>query len=389
MNLNIERVVQRFRAQFGNPPEVIAGAPGRINIIGEHTDYNDGYVLPMAIERYILVLARNRDDKTLVAYSENREAYAEGDLEHMRRHPRHSWMDYVVGVVRELHHARHTVRGADLFITGDIPMGAGLGSSASLEMAALMAFQALNEFTISPEEMPRLGQRVENDFLELNTGLMDQFIVCNGKAGHALFLDCRSLAHEHVSCSFDDATFALAHTGITRELTRSKYNERVSECMQAVNALNKSLHTKASHLRDFTLDNLEAVREGMDPVIAKRARHVLSEIARTLEACTALRESDAPRLGRLMSASHKSLRHDFEVSSTELDTMCLEGSQIEGCYGGRMMGGGFGGCAVFLVAREAAPAFSQQVLERYQNQTGREGHVILSNAVAGARLYQP
>lgn len=384
MSINIDQARQQFKDRFKFDAELAVRAPGRVNIIGEHTDYNHGYVMPMALERDTVILARRRPDHTLNAFAATLGRAAQTSLDRRSRNPREPWLDYVIGVADELAKLSKPLTGADLMITGNVPIGCGLSSSASLEMAALAMFEALGSFSIDGPDAARLGQRVENQFLGLNSGIMDQFISRMAQAGHALFLDCRSFEFEHVPVAFPDATFVIANTCLARGLTSSKYNERVDECRQAVAILSKTLQHGATHLRDFTLAELSASHALMPDVVYRRARHIISENDRTLRACDAMRRGDAQLLGELMSDSDRSLREDYEVTSPELDAMTRAALALPGCYGARMTGAGFGGCTINLVARDAAPEFSKRLMAEYFNQTGYQGAIITSSPAQGA-----
>ncbi|HIJ66417.1 MAG TPA: galactokinase [Candidatus Hydrogenedentes bacterium] len=385
MSVDLEAARQRFQDHFGGATHLAARAPGRVNIIGEHTDYNEGFVLPMAIERETVILARPREDMTLNACAANFNRAAQSSLEEFARNPGEPWVDYVVGVAREVAALGKPLVGADLMIVGDVPIGAGLSSSASLEMAALVLFERLGGFELAGPEAARLGKRVENDFLGVNSGIMDQFIARMGEAGHALFLDCRSYDYELIPVALHAARFVIADTGVSRGLTASKYNERVAECREAVYAMAGKLGKDAPQLRDFTLPELCECQADMREVVFRRARHVITEDERTQAACRAMRDGDAGRLGALMNESDKSLREDYEVTCPELDAMTAIARSLPGCYGSRMTGAGFGGCTVSLVAHDAIDAFAEQLLRRYRDQTGLEGAVIDSAPAHGAQ----
>lgn len=386
MSIDTASLQQAFCDALGSTPDLVVRAPGRVNIIGEHTDYNHGFVLPMAIERETVIAARRRDDLVLHAIALNLDRLVEVDLRDRRRHASEPWIDYVVGVAEELNKLGKPLTGADIVIQGDVPIGCGLSSSASLEMAALVLFEQLGGFTIDGADAPRLGQRVENEFLGLSSGIMDQFISRMGRAGHALFLDCRSYDYELVPVAFADAVFVIANTGVSRGLTASKYNERVAECVEAVTAIRQKTGKDGTHLRDFALADLEAARDAMPGTPYLRARHVISEDERTREACAAMRRGDAAALGQLMDASHESLRHDYEVTCPELDTMVAIARSLDGCYGARMTGAGFGGCTVNLVRKGSAEAFGSRLMEDYARETGLRGEVIASDPAEGASV---
>ncbi|MEA3364407.1 MAG: galactokinase [Candidatus Hydrogenedentes bacterium] len=384
MSIDRKQAVSKFEGHFGEPPTLAVRAPGRVNIIGEHTDYNHGFVLPMAIERETAILARPIDEGVIRAFAANLDRTAEAPLDRFERNADEPWMDYVVGVARELDGLAKPLRGAEIMIIGDVPVGCGLSSSASLEMAALCLFETLGGFTIEGPEAARLGRRVENEFLGLNTGVMDQFISRFGKAGHVLFLDCRSFDYELVPVSFKDACFVIANTGVSRGLTASKYNERVTQCREAVECMRKKLGKKDTHLRDFRLEDLETSKESLSDVVYRRARHVITENARTEAACEAMRAGDAAELGRLMNASDESLRADYEVTCVELDTMTAIARDLDGCFGSRMTGAGFGGCTVSLVEASRAVQFADDLGRAYTAQTGLRGDIMISVPADGA-----
>lgn len=384
MSLPIHDIKQQFARRFGHAPDVVVRAPGRVNIIGEHTDYNQGFVLPMAIEHETVIAAKRRPGHRLYAFAANLDRYVETDLDHRARNADEPWIDYVVGVADELAVIDLPLAGAELLIAGDVPIACGLSSSASLEMAALCMFEALGGFRVEGAEAPRLGQRVENRFLGLSSGIMDQFISRMGRKGHALFLDCRSYVYELVPVAFASATFVIANTGVARGLTSSKYNERVAQCREAVEGMAKTLGRSGSHLRDFDLDDLTACRSALSDTVFRRARHVISENARTQAACAALRAGDAAMLGDLMNASDASLRDDYEVTCPELDAMTAIARGLPGCHGARMTGAGFGGCTISLVETRAAPAFRERLLADYRQRTGLRGETFLSAPADGA-----
>ena len=389
MSIDIAKAETAFISQFGIEAETIVRAPGRVNIIGEHTDYNHGYVLPMAIEGETVILARRRTDRILNAYAANMKRATQLNLDDRIRNPREPWGDYIIGVADELAKLEKPLVGADLFILGDVPIGCGLSSSASLEMAALTMFEALGHFMLEGAEAPKLGQQVENRFLGLSSGIMDQFISRMGKRDHALFLDCRSLEHELIPVAFSEAVFVISNTCVARGLTSSKYNERVEQCTAAVAGMNAILGKDGSHLRDYALSDLlcceEALKNqtGSDEVF-RRARHVITEDQRTLAACRAMRSGDAETLGMLMNESDQSLRDDYAVTCKELDIMTSSARKLPGCYGARMTGAGFGGCTINLVAREVVSIFTEQLLDQYHYETGLKGTIVVSSPADGA-----
>jgi galactokinase len=384
MSISVAAISELFENRFGSAPEVVVRAPGRVNIIGEHTDYNHGFVLPMAIEREAVIAGRLRTDGKLCARAENLNREATVRLTEGKRNKTEPWIDYIVGVADELIKLNRYPKGADILILGDVPLGCGLSSSAALEMAALCLFEELNGFKMEGPEAARLGQRVENDFLGLKSGIMDQFISRCGKADHGLFLDCRTFEYELIPIAFSNALFVIANTACPRGLTSSKYNERVAQCNEAVAALKEATGSKGTHLRDFKLGDLEACKEKMSDIAFRRARHVITEDDRTKAACAAMRAGDVTELGKLMDASDFSLRDDYEVTSKELDTLTALARLIPGCFGARMTGAGFGGCTINLVAADQADNFCKALMDGYKQATGITGEVILSRPVDGA-----
>ncbi len=388
MSINLEIAKKAFEREFQRAPETIVRAPGRVNIIGEHTDYNHGYVLPMALEQATYILAARRTDCQLRAWAANMDARCVAGLDLRVRRPEAPWMDYVIGVADELAKLGYPLTGADLMIQGDVPVGCGLSSSAALEMAALRMFESLAGFRLDGPGAARLGQRVENHFLGLNTGIMDQFISRCGRAGCALFLDCRTYEYELIPVAFSGAVFIIANTRCARGLTASKYNERVAECAEAVRVLAERTGKGGTHLRDFTLEDLEACREHLPDIPYRRARHVITENMRTLDACAAMRAGDAAALGALMNASGDSLRADYGVTSPELDAMTDAARGLPGCLGARMTGAGFGGCTINLVEECESAGFADALMTQYTRCTGLEGEVFVSRPGDGAAVLE-
>lgn len=384
--MEFQRVKAAFAECFGGEPEIMTQAPGRVNIIGEHTDYNHGFVLPMAIARTTVLAARRRGDRHLNVAAANLGRKAVVSLDERVRNTEEPWVDYIVGVAEELSKLGKPLFGADVVVMGDVPVGCGLSSSAALEMAAVCLFEALGRFQLEGPDAARLGQRVENQFLGLSTGIMDQFISRCAQTGHGLFLDCRSFGYEQIPIAFADALFVISNTCCSRGLTKSKYNERVAECQEAVHVMAETLGKTGTHLRDYSRDDLEAGRSSMSETAYRRARHIITENERTLDACAAMRSGDAVRLGKLMNASGDSLRVDYEVTSPELDAMTEVARALPGCYGARMTGAGFGGCTINLVSAAAAEAFSGKLLDEYRNRTGISGEIILSSPAGGASI---
>jgi galactokinase len=379
------RVVREFEQRFGAPPTLLARAPGRVNLIGDHTDYNDGFVLPMAIDRSVWIALRPRDDRRVVVYSLDFAERAGFDLgaemsSALTGGARKGWIEYVHGVAWSLRDAGYPLgRGWDGVAAGDVPVGAGLSSSAALELATARAFAGLGGLAWEPIAMARLAQRAENEWVGVNCGIMDQLISAAGVAGHALLIDCRSLATRSVHMPSEAAVVVL-DTATRRGLVDSAYNERRAQCEAA------AAFFGVPALRDVDMPAFSARVAELDPLIRKRARHVVTENDRTLAAATALEGGDVERVGRLMDESHASLRDDFEVSRPELDTMVRLARAHDGCYGARMTGAGFGGCAVALVAGSAAQDFVREVTRRYATEVGLQPALYICTASQGASL---
>ncbi|MGC8739025.1 MAG: galactokinase [Candidatus Hydrogenedens sp.] len=382
----LQYLEKQFLHFFNTIPDVIVKAPGRVNIIGEHTDYNHGYVLPMALEQGTYIAGKKRHDSLLNFYALNTNRQSIADINYPSRNPIDPWMDYVMGVSYELKKLGLPLTGIDGVIFGDVPMACGLSSSASLEMAILKLFEAMGNFNLNDVESAKLGQRVENEFLGLKSGIMDQFISRCGKKGHALFLDCRTLKYELTPIDLLEYTFVIANTNCPRGLTGSKYNERVAECNDALDTLNKFYKKSATHLRDFTIEELLQTKNIMHPVSYKRAFHVLSENDRVLFCIEALKNGNISKVGDLLNESDLSLQKNYEVTNQELELMTEIARNIEGCKGARMTGAGFGGCTINLVETKHIENFVKLLIEKYNSLTGRNGSYIISPPSDGARI---
>jgi galactokinase len=370
----------KFRARFGGVPKLYR-APGRVNLIGEHTDYNEGFVMPAAIDFSCWVAAAPRDDGQIVIYSENLGQSVEASIKGDPLYPRHNWSDYAVGVAAILQSAGYRLQGANLFIWGDVPLGAGLSSSAAIEVAVAYALVDLLGQPIDRVRLALLCQRAENEFVGARCGIMDQFVACHGQFGHALLLDCRSLDFR-LLCLPEKVHLVICNTMVKHEHASSEYNLRRSECEEAVRSLAEVLpHIRA--LRDVISEQLTRYQDRLTPVAYKRARHVISENERVLAAASALEKRDMQKFGELMLESHSSLRRDYEASCRELDLMVEIASQQEGVYGARMTGGGFGGCTITLVSAAASSNFRQRVSEAYHAATGLTPDIYVCRASQG------
>ncbi|HTU81438.1 MAG TPA: galactokinase [Candidatus Acidoferrales bacterium] len=360
-----------------------ARAPGRVNLIGEHTDYNDGFVMPVAIALGTEIVSLPRDDRTLVVDSAAYPQPASFDLDGIPRARRNDWADYARGVILELQSAGVALRPANLRVTSDLPRGAGLSSSASFEVALALALLQGARARMEPREIALLCRRAETTGAGVRSGIMDQFAALFCRAGHALLLDTRSLDYEQLPFPHGVAV-VVCNTMTRRSLAAGAYNTRREECERAVRRL-RERNAGVRALRDVTPAGLEARRDDLGEPIYRRARHVVGENARVLEARRALQRGDARRLGALMNASHESLRDDYDVSSRELDAMVDAARACEGVYGARMTGAGFGGCTVNLVAADDVDAFRRNVSERYRAITGIVPEIYDGTPSDGAR----
>jgi galactokinase len=382
----LARAASRFAEHFPGGPPRVAVAPGRVNLIGEHTDYNDGFVLPMAIGRAAVVVFRPRADRVLrvhaVAYGETRDL----GLDALRpgAGAGHDWTAYVAGVAWAFAQEGLPTTGLDLVVDGDVPIGAGLSSSAALELAVARALAAAGGVPWDPVRMARIGQAAENRYVGMNCGIMDQFASAGCERGKALLLDCRSLETRPVPVP-ERAAVVVMDTGARRSLAGSAYNDRRAACERVVAGIGRRRDGLRA-LRDVTAEELEAARASIDPVDFRRASHVVPENRRPVEMAEALVAGDLARAGRLMNDSHASLRDLYEVSSVELDAM-TEAARAQGsCHGARMTGAGFGGCAVALVEAAAVEDFCARVLELYRRRIDLPAALYPCRPEAGARL---
>ena len=383
MNIH-QRLVDQFQKAFHSPPAFIARAPGRVNLLGEHVDYNDGWVLPVAIDRAAYVAVRPRADSlvTLIASDLNERAQFDLTMLAETRETLPAWARYPAGVAWALRQVGRAVQGMEALLTSDVPRGSGLSSSAAVEVAFATAWQQLGDWPLAPMEKARVCQHAENQYVGVNCGLMDQFASACGVAGHALLLDCRTLDWEAVPLP-EGVAVVVADTTVRRELGNSEYNLRRAHCEAAVRILKEPLPT-ISALRDVLPADFNRYSALLLPVVQKRARHVVEECARTRRAVEFLRAGDAAQFGALMNACHASLRDLYEVSCPELDVMVEAAQSIAGCYGARLTGAGFGGCTVNLVEAARAEPFTSELAMRYHRATGKTPEIYVCRAAAGA-----
>jgi galactokinase len=373
-----------FQQAYGSPPEVIVRAPGRVNLIGEHTDYNDGYVLPIAIDRSVLATASMRTDQTVRLQAIDFRSQVSFSLDHIAHaeHQHRRWSNYQRGVALVLQERGFELPGIDAAFTSDVPIAAGLSSSAAVEVAIAVTWQTFAGFELSRPDLALLCQRAENTFVGVNCGIMDQFICALGQENAALLIDCRTLDYKPVPIP-EDLAVVVMDTGKRRGLTDSAYNTRRAECEEGARLLGAHLPGIAA-LRDVSVAQFERYADALPSGVRKRCRHVIGENQRVLDGIAALGRGDAQPFGKLMDASHRSLRDDYEVSCPELDAMVEAAWDAPGVLGARMTGAGFGGCAVALVDRTQAEAFSQQVSAVYEKATGLVPSLYVCRAEAGA-----
>jgi galactokinase len=377
------RILQeQFRELYGQNARVYC-APGRVNLIGEHTDYNDGFVMPVAMDMYTWVATAPREDTQVHVYSRNLSEHAEMDLRDTNLHVLGHWSAYVLGVAASLRQTSQEIRGANLLVEGKVPMGAGLSSSASVEVAAGYALLAASGLSLNPVELAKICQRAENEFAGARCGIMDQMIACCGRANYALMLDCRSLEFQLLPL-FLDAQFVVCNSMVKHDHAASGYNARRADCETATRILAGEIPGVRA-LRDVTLVDLERFSQSLPEVVYRRARHVVSENARVIAARSALERGDPELFGRLMRESHRSLRDNYEVSCPEVDTLVELACELDGVYGSRITGGGFGGCTISLVQSGKVAEFGRVLAQRYEQATGKKSDIYIFQASDGAR----
>jgi galactokinase len=373
---------ETFRTLYGRDARLFR-APGRVNLIGEHTDYNDGFVLPMAIDRETVVAAAPRADRRVRAYAVDFKDEAEFDLDHPGTPRRGKWIDYVEGVAQSLAGRGVKLGGADLAVTSSVPAGSGLSSSAALEVSVGLALASVSGAEVPRVELALAGQEAEHVWVGAMVGIMDQFVSALATRGHALLIDCRSLESSPVYIDTTETAVVVCDTNVRHELASSEYNTRRAECERGVELL-RGVLPKITALRDVSVEEFERYETLLPEPLRRRCRHVVRENARTLDAADALRRGDMLEMGRLMDRSHRSLRDDYEVSCRELDVMVEIAGNFGGVLGARMTGGGFGGSTVNLVRRDVLSDFRETVEREYNRATGRRASVLASEPGDGA-----
>lgn len=381
-----QTLIDLFVERFGMPPTAVAGGPGRVNLIGEHTDYNDGFVLPVALKRDVRIVFRPRADRHVRIYSVEYDGFFEFDLDQTAYDKQTLWANYMQGVVWALLEAGATLTGIDAIVSGNVPKASGLSSSAALEiaMANALLYASHEQETLSGPQVAQIAQRAENQFVGVNCGIMDQFISMLGQENHALLIDCRSLEYELVPMP-ENASLVIGNTKASRSLAGSAYNQRRKQCEEGVAILQRVL-PEIQALRDVSSAQLEEHKALLSPVVYRRCRHVITENERVMQTIAALRRGDLREVGRLMNASHDSLRDDYEVSSEALDIMVEAMRSTPGCYGARLTGAGFGGCTVALVEPGNEQTIADAIYEQYPKATNIWPEVYTTHAGSGATV---
>ena len=372
MDNTLYLLIASYGSWFNEVPTHVASAPGRVNLIGEHTDYNEGFVLPMAIEKRTYAMARTMYGDLVRVRSvgfENLEEFTIGDLIQKKQAKKGVWSDYVMGVANEFVKGGYKINGFWALFKGFVPIGSGLSSSAALEVASALLIGALFDSEIKPEDIVRMARSAEVDFVGVRCGVMDQMTSLFAKGGNAMFIDCRDMSYTHIPVKTPDSVFLVVDTGIKRELGSSVYNDRRAECEEAADAIKKN-RSDVKSLRDAKLDDIEMIKGKVKDDIVKRARHVVTENERVLKAKDLLSTGKLSEFGELMYQSHESLKSDYEVSCPELDMVVDAAKGVKGVFGARMTGAGFGGCTINLVMHNRVEEFKQKVGSMYKKSTG-------------------
>lgn len=378
---------KKFQEIFSNSENtLVAWAPGRVNLLGEHTDYNDGFVFPMAINAGITIIGSLNDSTNVNLYSLDFDVQDTFSLTKITPSKDEKWTNYIRGICAQFQEAGYKPQGLNLAVQGNVPQGAGLSSSAALEVAAALLINELHDWQIKQVELVKLAQKAENEFVGVASGIMDQFASMMGKANHALFLDCRTLDYEQIPTPFEQNGYAVVviNSGVARGLVDSEYNIRRTQCEEAVELLKLDL-PRITALRDVQMGDLPLVN-ALPPLLAQRARHVITENHRVLTGITALKKGELHLFGELLNASHLSLRKDFEVSCPEIDILVNLAQRFPGTLGSRLTGAGFGGSTVSLVPQDRLPLFKKDVITQYQAKTGLQAEFFVFKASAGAQI---
>jgi len=386
MQQRIAQLRAAFSKAFGNARNTtITKAPGRVNIIGEHTDYTDGYVLPIAIDRSVLVAMRPNGSSTVNIHSVNYDQSASFDLSAEALCENAQWLRYPFGTAKVLQARGHVLEGIDAAVEGNVPLGGGLSSSAAIEVAFALAYCAASKLDVDRLTLAQLCRTAESQYAGVNCGIMDQYVALFAEKDHALFLDCRNLTHEQVPCRTDAVKLVVSDTGVRHSLAGSEYNTRRAQCERGAAFFARRIDG-VRNLRDLASEDVNTFGQDLESPVLERCRHVITENARTMAAAQALRQKNVYQLGVLMSASHESLKNDYEVTCKELDLMVDIAHELPGVFGSRMTGGGFGGCTISLVAGEKVDDFGKALAKKYEAATGISPHIYVVAAENGAEI---
>ncbi|MGC8803928.1 MAG: galactokinase [Bacteroidales bacterium] len=380
--MEITTLIDRFKSLYGSQP-IIARAPGRVNLIGEHTDYNDGFVLPAAVDKEIVFALQPNGTERVRVFSVDMQENKEFGISDLI--PQQGWINYIIGVFAELSKRGVRVGGTDIVFAGDVPLGAGMSSSAALESALATGLNHLFNGNLSKLELALAAQAAEHNYAGVKCGLMDQYASIFGKTDHVIKLDCRTQQHEYFSFDFSEFMLVLCDTNVKHSLASSEYNVRRAQCEKGVETVQKK-YPQVKNLRDVTLDMLAEVKKELDTVIYNRCEYVIEENERVEKACNALTKKDFVAFGQLMYQSHEGLQHKYEVSCPELDYLVELASKHPDVLGSRMMGGGFGGCTINLIHRNAVDDFVEKTAAAYQQKTGLEMKAYRVKIGDGARV---
>ena len=383
----LTQIRQKFNEIFEGDPEVTGRAPGRANIIGEHTDYNGGFVLPIGIDKNIYTAASRREDDIVNIFSLDFNESASFNINELKFDKTKLWVNYPKGVISELISADFKISGFNMVFGGDIPVAVGLSSSAALECAVAVTLKKLNRLKIDKMEMVKLCQRAENNFVGVKCGIMDQFASCMAKADSAIFLDCKTLKHEYIPFKLKEFFIVLCNTNKKRELVDSEYNKRKNECEKGVEFF-KTLNNRIESLRDVPVELFETNKQSLQNITGKRCEHVIYENRRVIECISALRRRKIFSVGNLLFQSHYSLKDLYEVSCMELDILVEIAKKTDGCFGSRMMGAGFGGCTINLVHKDNIEEFSQTIRFEYHKKTGIVPDIYICKVEEGAGIIE-
>jgi len=380
-----DELIVKFEEIYKEKPEMHVSAPGRINLIGEHTDYNEGFVLPAAIDRKVEITAKKRSDHQVTVHAIKFNEDASFQLDNIQFDNTRTWSNYERGVADILQKEGYELTGVDMVIGGDIPLEAGLSSSAAVEVASIVMFNGMNNLSIPEIELIKMAQKAENEFVGMKCGIMDQFISCLGKKDNALFIDCKTLDYNYVPLKIKDAKIVISNTKVKRQLVTSEYNKRREECEKGVEFFKQFL-PGINSLRDIPKSEFEKHKEKLPEITAMRCEHVIFENDRVLKSLEVLKDNKLEEFGELLYGSHYSLKDLYEVSCDELDIMVEIARSVRGVYGSRMVGAGFGGCTITLVHNDSVEELQNRIMKEYFEKTGIQPELYICSSEEGARF---